>query len=212
ADTFRAARGLPDTPSFGPEDEFFVFDDVKYRSSQNEQWAVVDREEALGSSGRNGSANLAHRNRPKEGYFPVAPNDTLQDLRTQMVLTMEACGIEVEAQHHEVAAGGQCEIDMRFDSLLRMSDKVMLYKYIVKNTARSAGKPVPSIPKPVFGENGSGMHFHISLWKGEKPLFADAEGYAGLSEMARCFIGGLLTHAPAVLALAAPGTNSYRRL
>ncbi|HEX6797172.1 MAG TPA: type I glutamate--ammonia ligase [Ktedonobacterales bacterium] len=204
--------GIADKAYFGPEAEFFVFDDVKFRSSQNEQWAVVDSDEAHWNSGRNGSANLGHRMRPKEGYFPVAPNDTLQDLRAAMVLTMEDCGIDVEAQHHEVAAGGQCEIDMRYDSLLRMADKVMLYKYIVKNTARRAGKSVTFMPKPLFGDNGSGMHVHMSLWQGETPLFADPEGYAGLSETARFFIGGLLTHAPAILALAAPGTNSYRRL
>jgi glutamine synthetase len=204
--------GIADKVCVGPEAEFFIFDDVKYRSTQNEQWAVVDSDEAHWNSGRNGTANLGHRMRPKEGYFPVAPNDTLQDLRTQMVLTMEDCGIDVEAQHHEVAAGGQCEIDMRYDSLLRMADKVMLYKYIVKNTARRAGKTVTFMPKPIFGDNGSGMHVHMSLWKNEQPLFADEEGYAGISEMARMFIGGLLTHAPAVLALAAPTTNSYRRL
>ena len=212
AEEYLRDSGIADTAYFGPEAEFFVFDDVKYRSSQNEQWAVVDSEEAHWNSGRNGTENLGHRNRPKEGYFPVAPNDTLQDLRTRMVLTMEDCGVAVEAQHHEVAAGGQCEIDMRFDSLLKMADKVMLYKYIVKNTARRAGKTVTFMPKPIFGDNGSGMHVHMSLWKNERPLFADAEGYAGLSEMARMFIGGLLTHAPAVLALAAPTTNSYRRL
>jgi glutamine synthetase len=204
--------GVADTAYFGPEAEFFVFDDVKFRTAQNEQWAVVDSDEGHWNSGRNGSANLGHRMRPKEGYFPVAPNDTLQDLRTRMVLTMEDCGIDVEAQHHEVGAGGQCEIDMRFDSLLRMADKVLMYKYIVKNVARAAGKTVTFMPKPIFGDNGSGMHVHMSLWKDEKPLFADTAGYAGLSEMARFFIGGLLTHAPAVLALAAPTTNSYRRL
>ena len=212
AEEYLASTGIADKAVFGPEAEFFIFDDVKYRSSQNEQWAVVDSEEAHWNSGRNGTVNLGHRMRPKEGYFPVAPNDTLQDLRTAMVLMMEDCGIDVEAQHHEVAAGGQCEIDMRFDSLLRMADKVMLYKYIVKNVARRAGKTATFMPKPVFGDNGSGMHVHMSLWRGEKPLFADAEGYAGISEMARMFIGGLLTHAPSVLALAAPTTNSYRRL
>ncbi|HEX5439272.1 MAG TPA: type I glutamate--ammonia ligase, partial [Ktedonobacterales bacterium] len=212
AEEYLKSSGIADTAYFGPEAEFFIFDDVKYRSTQNEQWAVVDSDEAHWNSGRNGTANLGHRNRPKEGYFPVAPNDTLQDLRTAMVLLMEDCGIDVEAQHHEVAAGGQCEIDMRFDSLLTMADRVMLYKYIVKNVARRAGKTATFMPKPVFGDNGSGMHVHMSLWKDEKPLFADAEGYAGISEMARMFIGGLLTHAPAVLALAAPSTNSYRRL
>jgi glutamine synthetase len=214
AEAYLRSTGIADTAYFGPEAEFFVFDDVKYRSTQHEQWAVVDSDEAHWNSGRNGTGtpNLAHRNRPKEGYFPVAPNDTLQDLRTQMVLTMEDCGIAVEAQHHEVAAGGQCEIDLRFDSLLTMADKVMLYKYIVKNTARRAGKTATFMPKPVFGDNGSGMHVHMSLWKGEQPLFADATGYAGLSVLARMFIGGLLTHAPAALALAASTTNSYRRL
>jgi glutamine synthetase len=216
AEAHLRASGIADTAYFGPEAEFFVFDDVKFRSSQNEQWAVVDSDEAHWNSGRSGSgsagANLGHRMRPKEGYFPVAPNDTLQDLRTAMVLTMEDCGLDVEAQHHEVAAGGQCEIDLRFDSLLRMADKVMLYKYIVKNVARRAGKTVTFMPKPIFGDNGSGMHVHMSLWKDEQPLFAEAAGYAGLSELARLFIGGLLTHAPAILALAAPTTNSYRRL
>ncbi|MFI5272116.1 MAG: type I glutamate--ammonia ligase [Ktedonobacterales bacterium] len=212
AEQHLAKSGIADAVNIGPEAEFFIFDDVKYRSTQNEQWAVVDSDEAHWNSGRNGSANLGHRMRPKEGYFPVAPNDTLQDIRTAMVLLMEDCGIEVEAQHHEVAAGGQCEIDMRFDSLLKMADKVMLYKYIVKNVARRNGKTVTFMPKPLFGDNGSGMHVHMSLWKGDTPLFADPEGYAGISEMARFFIGGLLTHAPAVLALAAPTTNSYRRL
>ncbi|WIG59246.1 MAG: Glutamine synthetase type I [Ktedonobacterales bacterium] len=212
AEAFLIKSGIADRAYFGPEAEFFIFDDVKYRASQNEQWAVVESDEAHWNSGRNGTTNLGHRMRPKEGYSPVAPNDTLHDLRTAMVLTMEDCGIDVEAQHHEVAAGGQCEIDMRFDSLLTMADRVMLYKYIVKNIARRAGKTVTFMPKPIFGDNGSGMHVHMSLWKGDEPLFADPEGYAGISEMARFFIGGLLTHAPAVLALAAPTTNSYRRL
>jgi glutamine synthetase len=212
AEAYLRESGIADTAYFGPEAEFFVFDDVKFRSTQNEQWAVVDSDEAHWNSGRNGTANLGHRMRPKEGYFPVAPNDTLQDLRTTMVLTMEDCGIAVEAQHHEVAAGGQCEIDMHYDSLLKMADKVMLYKYIVKNVARRAGKTATFMPKPIFGDNGSGMHVHMSLWRDERPLFAAESGYAGLSETARFFIGGLLTHAPAVLALAAPTTNSYRRL
>jgi glutamine synthetase len=215
AEAYLATSGIADTAYFGPEAEFFVFDDVKFRSTQNEQWAVVESDEAHWNSGRvraDGTPNLGHRMRPKEGYFPVAPNDTLQDLRTAIVLTMEDCGIAVEAQHHEVAAGGQCEIDLRFDSLLKMADKVMLYKYIVKNVARRAGKSATFMPKPIFGDNGSGMHVHMSLWKDERPLFAAEGGYANLSETARCFIGGLLTHAPAVLALAASTTNSYRRL
>jgi glutamine synthetase len=213
AEAFLRSSGVADTAYFGPEAEFFVFDEVRYRSTQNEQFALVDTDEAYWNTGRNGGTpNLGHRMRPKEGYFPVAPNDTLQDLRTAMVLTMEDAGVLVEAQHHEVAGGGQCEIDMRYDSLLRMADKLLLYKYIVKNVARRHGKTATFMPKPVFGDNGSGMHVHMSLWKSERPLFADASGYAGLSETARMFIGGLLTHAPAILALAAPTTNSYRRL
>ncbi|HEX9056000.1 MAG TPA: type I glutamate--ammonia ligase [Ktedonobacterales bacterium] len=213
AEEYVRASGIADTACFGPEAEFFIFDEVRYRSTQNEQFAFVDSDEAHWNSSRNGgSPNLGHRMRPKEGYFPVAPNDTLQDIRTAMVLTMEDAGIEVEAQHHEVAAGGQCEIDMRFDSLLRMADKVLLYKYIVKNVARRHGKTATFMPKPLFGDNGSGMHVHMSLWKDERPLFSDPDGYAGISETARMFIGGLLTHAPALLALAAPTTNSYRRL
>ncbi|HEY7779987.1 MAG TPA: type I glutamate--ammonia ligase [Ktedonobacterales bacterium] len=215
AEAYLKSTGVADTAYFGPEAEFFVFDEVRYKSTQNVQMAIVDSNEAHWNSGRrghNGTANLGHRMRPKEGYFPVAPNDTLQDLRTAMVLAMEEVGIDVEAQHHEVAAGGQCEIDMRFDTLARMADKVLLYKYIVKNVAWRHGKSATFMPKPIFGDNGSGMHVHMSLWRGEKPLFADEEGYAGLSETARMFIGGLLTHAPAVLALAASTTNSYRRL
>jgi glutamine synthetase len=209
------STGVADAAYFGPEAEFFVFDEVRFRSTQNMQLAFVDSNEAHWNSARrsrSGAPNLGHRMRPKEGYFPVAPNDTLQDLRTAMVLTMEDCGIEVEAQHHEVAAGGQCEIDMRYDSLTRMADKLLLYKYIVKNVAARHGKTATFMPKPIFGDNGSGMHVHMSLWKDEEPLFADPEGYAGLSETARMFIGGLLTHAPAVLGLAASTTNSYRRL
>ncbi len=215
AEEYLTTTGIADTAYVGPEAEFFVFDEVRYRSTVNEQSAFVDSDEGHWNSGRgsiDGRPNLGHRMRPKEGYFPVAPNDTLQDLRAEMALTLEACGIPVEAQHHEVAAGGQCEIDMRFDSLTRMADKVLLYKYIIKNVARRAGKTVTFMPKPIFGDNGSGMHVHLSLWNGDIPLFADESGYAGLSEMARHFIGGLLTHAPSILALAAPTTNSYRRL
>jgi glutamine synthetase len=215
AEAYLKSTGIADTAYFGPEAEFFVFDEVRFRSTTNEQSAFVDSDEGHWNTGRNGSPerpNLGHRLRSKEGYFPVSPSDTLQDLRADMALTMEACGIGVEAQHHEVATGGQCEIDMRFDSLVTMADKLLLYKYIVKNVARRAGKTVTFMPKPIFGDNGSGMHVHVSLWKNERPLFADPDGYAGLSEMARMFIGGLLSHAPAVLAFAAPTTNSYRRL
>jgi len=172
----------------------------------------VDSAEAHWNSAGSRSTNLGHTIRGKEGYFPVAPSDTLQDIRSEMVLTMEAAGIQVEAQHHEVATAGQCEIDMRYDSLTRMADKLMTYKYIVKNVARRHGKTATFMPKPLFGDNGSGMHVHQSLWKGERPLFFDEAGYAGLSQTARYYIGGLLTHAPAILGLAAPTTNSYKRL
>jgi len=215
AEAYLKSTGIADTAYFGPEAEFFIFDEARYRSTTNEQMAFVDSEEAHWNSGRAGTAdrpNLGHHVRPKEGYFPVSPNDPLQDLRTEMALTMEACGINVEAQHHEVATAGQCEIDMRFDTLLTMADKLLLYKYIVKNVAKRAGKTATFMPKPIFGDNGSGMHVHVSLWKNETPLFADPRGYAGLSDMARMFIGGLLTHAPSVLAFAASTTNSYRRL
>jgi glutamine synthetase len=150
--------------------------------------------------------------RTKEGYFPVAPNDTLQDLRSEMALKLIELGVSIEAQHHEVGAPGQCEIDMRFNTLLKSADNIMLYKYVVKNTARKYGKTVTFMPKPVFGDNGSGMHVHQSLWKDEKPTFYDSESYAYLSQLARYYIGGILTHAPALLAIAAPTTNSYKRL
>lgn len=209
AEAYLKATGIADTAYFGPEAEFFVFDSVAYSATQNHQLACVESSEAHWTSVNPG---LGHLVRPKEGYFPAAPTDTLQDLRSQMVLNLEQTGILVEAQHHEVSTGGQCEIDMCYDSLLKMGDKLLTYKYIVKNTARVAGKTVTFMPKPIYGDNGSGMHVHQSLWLGEQPLFADESGYAGLSQMARHYIGGLLTHAPALLALAAPTTNSYRRL
>jgi glutamine synthetase len=213
AEAYLSKSGLADVSFWGPEAEFFIFDSVRFVSNGHQQIAEVDSEEGHWNSGRSGgAANLGYHVRPKEGYFPVAPLDTFQDLRTQMVLTLEAAGIEVEAQHHEVATAGQSEIDMRFDSLVRMADKLLLYKYIIKNVAARAGKTVTFMPKPIFGDNGSGMHIHQSLWKGERPLFAEKSGYAGLSEMALHYIGGILTHAPAILALAAPTTNSYKRL
>ena len=167
----------------------------------------------LGRRGRHrGRPNLGYKPRYKEGYFPVSPTDHYQDLRSEMVRVLEQVGIHIEVQHHEVGTAGQAEIDMRFDSMLRMADKVMLYKYVVKNVAWAAGKTVTFMPKPIFQDNGSGMHVHQSLWKGGEPLFFDETGYAGLSDMARWYIGGLLKHAPAVLAFAAPTTNSYKRL
>ena len=212
AEAYLRSSGIADTSYFGPEAEFFIFDNVRYNSTANIQYAEVDSDEAPWNSGRNGTANLGHRMRTKEGYFPVAPNDTLQDVRSEMALLLEELGILVEAQHHEVGGPGQSEIDIRFNSLLKTADNLMMFKYVVKNTARKHGKTATFMPKPVFGDNGSGMHVHQSLWNGEKPLFYDGEGYAGLSQLAHYYIGGLLTHAPALLAIVASTTNSYKRL
>jgi len=212
AEAYLSESGIAETSYFGPEAEFFIFDNVRYNSTDNIQYAEIDSDEAPWNTSRNGTPNLGHRMRVKEGYFPVAPNDTLQDLRTEMVLQLEEAGIRVEAQHHEVGGPGQAEIDIRFNTLLKTADNLLLYKYIVKNTARKHGKTVTFMPKPVFGDNGSGMHVHQSLWSAEEPLFYDCGGYSGLSQMARYYIGGLLTHAPAILALAASTTNSYKRL
>ena len=212
AEAYLRSSGIADTSYFGPEAEFFIFDNVRYNSTANIQYAEVDSDEAPWNSGRNGTANLGHRMRTKEGYFPVAPNDTLQDIRSEMALLLEELGILVEAQHHEVGGPGQSEIDIRFNTLLKTADNLMMFKYVVKNTARKHGKTATFMPKPVFGDNGSGMHVHQSLWKGEKPLFFDGEGYAGISELAHYYIGGLLTHAPALLAIVASTTNSYKRL
>jgi glutamine synthetase len=208
------STGIADTSYMGPEAEFFVFDSVRYNSTANMQYAEVDSDEAHWNSARShpDKSNLGHLMRVKEGYFPVAPNDTQQDLRSEMALMLESLGVAVEAQHHEVGAPGQGEIDMRFNTLLKSADNIMLYKYVVKNTARKYGKTATFMPKPVFGDNGSGMHVHQSLWKNEEPLFFDQNGYAALSQLARFYIGGILTHAPALLALAAPTTNSYKRL
>jgi glutamine synthetase len=212
AEEYLKTSGIAELSYFGPEAEFFIFDNVRFNSTDNIQYAEVDSDEAPWNSSRNGTPNLGHRMRTKEGYFPVAPNDTLQDLRTEMVLQLEELGVRVEAQHHEVGGPGQAEIDIHFNTLLKTADNIMLYKYVVKNTARKHNKTVTFMPKPIYGDNGSGMHVHQSLWSGDKPLFYDGEGYAGLSQMARYYIGGLLTHAPALLALAASTTNSYKRL
>jgi glutamine synthetase len=213
AEAYLRSSGVADTCYFGPEAEFYILDDVRYKSTDNIQYVEVDSNEAAWNTSRNGgSPNLGHRMRVKEGYFPVAPNDTLQDIRAEMTLLLEELGVPVEAQHHEVGAAGQAEIDIRFNTLTRTGDNILLYKYIVKNTARKHGKTVTFMPKPIFGDNGSGMHTHQSLWKEGKPLFYDPDGYAGISKLARSYIGGLLMHAPAILAIAAPTTNSYKRL
>jgi len=210
AEQYLKSTGIGDTVFFGPEAEFFVFDELLFDNQPNGAFYKIDSDEAFWNSGRDGSPGFT--NRVKGGYFPVAPVDKLQDLRTEMVLKMIECGIDVEMHHHEVAAAGQCEIDMRFDTLTVMADKLMKYKYIVKNTAYQHGYFATFMPKPIFGDNGSGMHCHQSIWKDGKPTFYDEAGYAGLSETARWYIGGLLKHAPALLAFCAPTTNSYRRL
>ena len=212
AEAYLRSSGIADSAYFGPEAEFYIFDHVRYNSTDNIQYAEIDSDEAHWNSSRNGSSNLGHRMRVKEGYFPVAPNDTLQDIRSEMALLLEELGVPVEAQHHEVGAAGQAEIDIRRSTLVKTADNIMLYKYVTKNIARKHGKTVTFMPKPVFGDNGSGMHTHQSLWRDEKPLFYDAEGYAGISQLARYYVGGLLTHTPALLGLAAATTNSYKRL
>ncbi|MCK9279766.1 MAG: type I glutamate--ammonia ligase [Melioribacteraceae bacterium] len=211
ADAFLKSTGLADMAYFGPEAEFFIFDDVQFDSSPNSAFYHLDSIEGKWNSGRDEGPNLGYKPRYKEGYFPVPPTDSLMDLRNEMVLNLQNVGIEVEAQHHEVASGGQCEIDLKFAPLLQAADQLLMFKYIVKNTAKMNNKTVTYMPKPIFGDNGSGMHVHSSLWKKGKPLFAGG-GYAGLSEMALYFIGGLLAHAPSLLAFTNPTTNSYKRL
>ncbi len=204
--------GFADKAYFGPEAEFFIFDHVSYDSNAGHASYRVDSEEATWNTGLSDcDKNLGYKIRHKEGYFPACPHDKQQDIRAAMVKTMESVGIEIETFHHEVATGGQAEIDMRFDDMAKMADKVMRYKYIVRNVAHRYGKTATFMPKPIFGDNGSGMHTHQSLWKGGKPLFAGSE-YAGLSKMALWYMGGILKHAKALLAITNPTTNSYKRL
>lgn len=211
AEAYLISTGIADVSYYGPEAEFFVFDDVRFESRSNGSFYFVDSIEGRWNSGREENPNLGYKPRFKEGYFPVPPTDSLMNLRNKMVLNLIDCGIEVEAQHHEVASGGQCEIDLKFAPLLKAADQLLLFKYVVKNTAKANNKTVTYMPKPIFGDNGSGMHVHVSLWKKGKPLFAGT-GYAGLSEIALYFIGGLLKHAVSLLAFTNPTTNSYKRL
>lgn len=211
AEAYLLSTGLADTSYFGPEAEFFVFDDVRFESNNNSSFYIVDSIEGRWNTGRDENPNLGYKPRYKEGYFPVPPTDALLDLRNEMVLNLINCGIDVEAQHHEVATGGQCEIDLKFAPLLKAADQLLVFKYVVKNTAKLNNKTVTYMPKPIFGDNGSGMHVHCSLWKKGKPLFSGT-GYAGLSEVALYFIGGLLKHAPSLCAFTNPTTNSYKRL
>ena len=212
AEKYLKSTGLADTAYVGPEPEFFVFDDVRFDQTHNQAYYFVDSVEGHWNSGREENPNLGYKPRYKEGYFPVPPTDSLHDLRTEMMLTLIEAGVDIEVHHHEVATGGQCEIDLRFDSLLTMGDKFLKFKYIVKNVARRYGKTVTFMPKPLFMDNGSGMHVHQSLWKEGRNTFYQAGTYADLSESAVHYIGGILKHAPALLAFCACSTNSFRRL
>ncbi|MGA2435837.1 MAG: type I glutamate--ammonia ligase [Bryobacteraceae bacterium] len=210
AEMYLKNSGLADTANFGAEGEFFIFDNIRFDQNQHEGYYFIDAEEGRWNTGR-AENNLGYRPRYKEGYFPVPPTDHYQDLRSDMVQTMIKCGLNAECHHHEVASGGQAEIDLKFDALLKHADAMMLYKYIIRNVANQYGKTVTFMPKPLFADNGSGMHCHQSLWKEGKPLFA-GDCYAGLSQMALWYIGGLLKHARALSAIIAPTTNSYKRL
>ena len=211
AEAYLRSTGTADTAYFGPEPEFFILDDVRYHQDQSSAFYKVDSVEGQWNTGRDEGPNLGYKPRYKEGYFPVPPTDSQQDIRSEMVHEMECAGYQVEKHHHEVATAGQAEIDMRFLPLVRMADGLMWFKYICKNVARRHGRTVTFMPKPVFLDNGSGMHTHQSLWKGDRPLFA-GDRYGGLSELAMHYIGGILRHARALCAFVAPTTNSYRRL
>ena len=211
AEAYLSSTGIADTAYFGPEAEFFMFDDLRYSSGTNESYYAVDSALGYWNSGREEFPNLGYKVRHKGGYVPLPPTDTHQDIRTEMVLALEALGITVERQHMEVASGGQAEIDIRYDSLLSQADKMCWFKYVIKNVARRAGKVVTFMPKPIYGDNGNGMHTHMSLWKGGQPLFAGEE-YGGLSQLGLHFTAGILAHAQALCAFTNPSTNSYKRL
>ena len=216
AESYMKSTGIGDTAFFGPELEFFIFNEIRYEYTPHSSMHFIDSDEGIWNSARDerdshGCANLGSKIRYKEGYFPLPPLDQLQNVRSEIVALMEDCGVEIEAHHHEVATAGQCEIDMKFDTLVRMADKCGLYKYVIRNVCRRNNLTACFMPKPLFSDNGSGMHVHSSIWKNNKNLFA-GNGYAGLSEMALHFIGGLLKHAKALLAFTNPTTNSYRRL
>ena len=210
-ENYLKSTGIGDTVYIGPEAEFFIFDDIRFESAQNRAFYEIDSIEGAWNTGRDEGPNLGYKPRYKEAYFPVPPMDKFQDLRTEMLLVLEELGIDIEAQHHEVASGGQAEIDMRFKPLLEMADQLVWFKYVLKNVANRAGHTVTFMPKPLFGDNGSGMHTHVSIWKDGKPLFA-GDKYAGVSQMALYAIGGILKHCKALCAFSNPTTNSYKRL
>ncbi len=205
------STGVADTAFFGPEAEFFIFDDVRYDQRPSAGFFYIDSIEAEWNRGRDEGPNLGYKIRHKEGYFPCPPMDQMMDIRNEMMQTLIECGLDVECQHHEVGTAGQSEIDLKYNKMVKMADSLMIYKYVVKNVAFKHNKTVTFMPKPIYGDNGSGMHTHLSFWKEGKPLFA-GDGYAGLSELAMYAIGGILKHAPAVLAFTNPTTNSYKRL
>lgn len=209
--SYLKSTGIADTAYFGPEAEFFVFDNIQYSSSKNESFYKIDSNEGDWNTGRDEGKNLGYKVRAREGYFPCAPTDSLTGIRAEMVLTMEKLGLIIENSHHETATGGQCEIDIKFSSMLDMADQIMKYKYVVKNVAYKHNKTATFMPKPLYGESGSGMHCHQSLWKDSQPLFA-GDSYAGLSELALYYIGGIIKHAKALAAFTNPITNSYKRL
>lgn len=211
AEAFLKQTGIGDTAYIGPEAEFFIFDDVRFESGRNQAFYSIDSQEGIWNSGREEFPNLGYKPRHKEGYFPVPPTDKFQDIRTEMMLTLQNLGIEMECQHHEVATAGQAEIDMRFKPLVQMGDQMAWFKYVLKNVAYRHGHTVTFMPKPLFEDNGSGMHTHISIWKGGKPLFA-GDKYAGVSQMALYAIGGIIKHCKAICAITNPTTNSYKRL
>jgi glutamine synthetase len=208
---YLTSTGIADTAYLGPEAEFFIFDDVRFDQKAHEGYFHVDSIEGEWNRGRDERPNLGYKLRHKEGYFPVPPSDQMMDIRNEMMQCMIDCGVEVECQHHEVGTAGQSEIDLRYQELVKMADTLLMYKYIIKNVARRHGKTATFMPKPIYGDNGSGMHTHFSLWKEGRPLFAGS-GYAGLSDTALYAMGGILRHAPAVLAFTNPTTNSYKRL
>ncbi|MGH7900489.1 MAG: type I glutamate--ammonia ligase [Thermodesulfobacteriota bacterium] len=211
AAAYMKSTGIADVAYFGPELEFFILDSIRYDQTSYAGYYFLDSIEGAWNSGREENPNLGYKPRYKEGYFPAPPTDTCQDIRSEMVKTLEELGIPIEAHHHEVSTAGQAEIDMRFSPIIEMGDKMMWYKYVCRNVARRYKKTVTFMPKPIFGDNGSGMHVHQSLWKNGEPLFA-GNGYAGLSDLAMHYIGGILKHAPAICAITNPTTNSYRRL
>jgi glutamine synthetase len=213
AEAYLRSTGIADTAFFAPEAEFYIFDDVRFETKQNASYYYIDSIEGAWNTGRvEEGGNLGHKTPYKGGYFPVPPVDHFADLRDQIVLELDKLGLEVERSHHEVGTAGQAEINYRFDTLASSADKIMLFKYVVKNVAHRHGKTATFMPKPVFGDNGSGMHCHQSLWKDGDPLFFDERGYGGLSDTARWYIGGLLKHAPSLLAFTNPTVNSYHRL